>query len=246
MMAQLWRTALAAHPDVHVVANADDPMVVWAAINTAHVTWFSAGQRWHDDSWVCPECGSPDRARQRRLVVHRLPAAPPAGPVDRRGRRRRRPRGRLAPGQAATARPGQPGQRGHRAGRRRRVRRTPARGGAPAGHGHLGGRPVRPGRAGRPQHPAAAGQEPGQLAGGVRHGRRGADPALHQRPRPRRLRHLLAVRRRLLPAARPPGADHRRPGVRPGRPAGGERCAVPARTYLRRGDPGRRRRAGSR
>src|SRR5215213_288389 len=59
MMAQMWRTALAAHPDVHVVANADDPMVVWAAINTTHVTWFSAGQRWHDDSWVCPECGSP-------------------------------------------------------------------------------------------------------------------------------------------------------------------------------------------
>ena len=31
MMAQLWRTALAGHPDVAVVANADDPMVVWAA-----------------------------------------------------------------------------------------------------------------------------------------------------------------------------------------------------------------------
>ena len=31
MMAQLWRDALADHPDVHVVANADDPMVVWAA-----------------------------------------------------------------------------------------------------------------------------------------------------------------------------------------------------------------------
>lgn len=59
MMAQLWRTALAAHPDVAVVANADDPMVVWAAVNSAHVTWFSAGQRWHDDSFVCPECGSP-------------------------------------------------------------------------------------------------------------------------------------------------------------------------------------------
>jgi UDP-N-acetylmuramyl tripeptide synthase len=59
MMAQIWRTALAAHPDVAVVGNADDPMVVWAAINTAHVTWFSAGQRWHDDSFVCPECGSP-------------------------------------------------------------------------------------------------------------------------------------------------------------------------------------------
>jgi lipid II isoglutaminyl synthase (glutamine-hydrolysing) len=58
MMAQMWRTALAAHPAVHVVANADDPMVVWAAIGGAHVVWFSAGQRWLDDSWVCPECGS--------------------------------------------------------------------------------------------------------------------------------------------------------------------------------------------
>jgi lipid II isoglutaminyl synthase (glutamine-hydrolysing) len=58
MMAQMWRTALAAHPAVHVVANADDPMVVWAAIGAAHVVWFSAGQRWLDDSWVCPECGS--------------------------------------------------------------------------------------------------------------------------------------------------------------------------------------------
>src|SRR5262249_52775934 len=31
MMAQLWRDALANHPGVHVVANADDPMVTWAA-----------------------------------------------------------------------------------------------------------------------------------------------------------------------------------------------------------------------
>jgi lipid II isoglutaminyl synthase (glutamine-hydrolysing) len=59
MMAQMWRDALAAHPSVHVVANADDPMVVWAAIDTEHVVWFSAGQRWTDDSWVCPRCGSP-------------------------------------------------------------------------------------------------------------------------------------------------------------------------------------------
>src|SRR3954453_14209865 len=59
MMAQLWRTALAAHPDVHVVANSDDPMVVWAAGGSPQVTWFSAGQRWRDDSWVCPESGNP-------------------------------------------------------------------------------------------------------------------------------------------------------------------------------------------
>jgi lipid II isoglutaminyl synthase (glutamine-hydrolysing) len=32
-------------------------MVTWAALGSPAVTWFSAGQRWHDDSWVCPECG---------------------------------------------------------------------------------------------------------------------------------------------------------------------------------------------
>ncbi|WP_285787180.1 MurT ligase domain-containing protein [Micromonospora sp. NBRC 101691] len=67
MMAQLWRAALVRHPEMRVVANADDPMVVWAATPPAShdhrltpptVVWFSAGQRWHDDSWVCPECGS--------------------------------------------------------------------------------------------------------------------------------------------------------------------------------------------
>ena len=60
MMAQLWRDALAGHPEVRVVANADDPMVVWAAEGSGHqVTWFSAGQRWHDDSFVCPQSGDP-------------------------------------------------------------------------------------------------------------------------------------------------------------------------------------------
>lgn len=58
MMAQLWRDALALHPDVRVVANADDPMVTWAATDGPPVTWVAAGQRWHDDSWVCPRCGA--------------------------------------------------------------------------------------------------------------------------------------------------------------------------------------------
>ncbi|MGA3527104.1 MurT ligase domain-containing protein [Melissospora conviva] len=64
MMAQLWRSTLVQHPDIRIVANADDPMVVWAVTPPSArerpplVTWFSAGQRWHDDSWVCPECGS--------------------------------------------------------------------------------------------------------------------------------------------------------------------------------------------
>ncbi|BCJ45427.1 ligase [Actinoplanes ianthinogenes] len=59
MMAQLWKTALAGHPEIRVVANADDPMVVWAAVSSPQTTWFSAGQRWHDDSFVCPESGHP-------------------------------------------------------------------------------------------------------------------------------------------------------------------------------------------
>ncbi|ASW57859.1 MurT ligase domain-containing protein [Plantactinospora sp. KBS50] len=65
MMAQMWRAALIRYPAIRVVANADDPMVVWAATPPPGplraervVTWFSAGQRWHDDSWVCPECGA--------------------------------------------------------------------------------------------------------------------------------------------------------------------------------------------
>jgi UDP-N-acetylmuramyl tripeptide synthase len=61
MLADLWRRTLLAHP-VRVVANADDPMVTWAAYAAADagagVTWVAAGQRWHDDSWVCPQCGS--------------------------------------------------------------------------------------------------------------------------------------------------------------------------------------------
>jgi UDP-N-acetylmuramyl tripeptide synthase len=57
-LAARWRQALAAHPQVHVVANADDPLVVWAVGSTRSVTWFSAGQRWRDDAQVCPECGS--------------------------------------------------------------------------------------------------------------------------------------------------------------------------------------------
>jgi UDP-N-acetylmuramyl tripeptide synthase len=58
MLARRWRAALAAAPDCRVVANADDPLIVWAASQAAQVTWVAAGQRWHEDSWCCPECGS--------------------------------------------------------------------------------------------------------------------------------------------------------------------------------------------
>ncbi len=57
MLARRWRTALAA-AQVRVIANADDPLVAWAAGQARQVTWVAAGQRWHDDSWCCPNCGS--------------------------------------------------------------------------------------------------------------------------------------------------------------------------------------------
>jgi UDP-N-acetylmuramyl tripeptide synthase len=57
LLARRWRAALAA-ADCRVIANADDPLVAWAAAQSPQVTWVAAGQRWHDDSWCCPNCGS--------------------------------------------------------------------------------------------------------------------------------------------------------------------------------------------
>jgi len=58
LLARRWRAVLAAAPDCRVIANADDPLVAWAAGQARRVTWVAAGQRWHDDSWCCPNCGS--------------------------------------------------------------------------------------------------------------------------------------------------------------------------------------------
>ncbi|HEY7938308.1 MAG TPA: MurT ligase domain-containing protein [Acidimicrobiales bacterium] len=41
----------------HVVANADDPLVVWSAEPARDVTWVAAGAAWTADAAVCPECG---------------------------------------------------------------------------------------------------------------------------------------------------------------------------------------------
>ncbi len=58
LVARRWRDALAAAPTCQVIANADDPLIAWAAGAARHVTWVAAGQRWHEDSWCCPQCGS--------------------------------------------------------------------------------------------------------------------------------------------------------------------------------------------
>ncbi len=58
LTARRWRQALAAADGCMVIANADDPLIAWAASAAPSVTWVAAGQRWHEDSYCCPECGS--------------------------------------------------------------------------------------------------------------------------------------------------------------------------------------------
>jgi lipid II isoglutaminyl synthase (glutamine-hydrolysing) len=60
MLVDRWRTALGRlqpDDDTMVVANADDPMVVWAAMTAPRVRWVGAGQVWHEDAVGCPSCG---------------------------------------------------------------------------------------------------------------------------------------------------------------------------------------------
>jgi UDP-N-acetylmuramyl tripeptide synthase len=56
MIAGRWRAALAAAPHTVVVANADDPLVVWGAGAAATVHWVGAGMRWQLDAVGCPSC----------------------------------------------------------------------------------------------------------------------------------------------------------------------------------------------
>lgn len=58
ILARKWRTMLAANPDITVVANADDPIVAYAAEDASNVVWVGAGQVWTSDSSVCPGCGA--------------------------------------------------------------------------------------------------------------------------------------------------------------------------------------------
>jgi lipid II isoglutaminyl synthase (glutamine-hydrolysing) len=58
MIAQQWRECVTAHPEIAVVANADDPLVVWAARPAAIVQWVAVGQPWTEDAIACPACQS--------------------------------------------------------------------------------------------------------------------------------------------------------------------------------------------
>jgi UDP-N-acetylmuramyl tripeptide synthase len=56
-IASSWRELCARHPGTTVVANADDPLVAWAAA-PARPVWVGAGSPWTADATTCPECGA--------------------------------------------------------------------------------------------------------------------------------------------------------------------------------------------
>ena len=56
--AERWRQAIAVSPATVVVANADDPAVVFSARESRHVVWVAAGSNWRVDATSCPNCGA--------------------------------------------------------------------------------------------------------------------------------------------------------------------------------------------
>jgi UDP-N-acetylmuramyl tripeptide synthase len=52
-----WRTAIAAAPELTVVANCDDPIVAHAVPEGTRAVWVAAGMRWRWDAMSCPACG---------------------------------------------------------------------------------------------------------------------------------------------------------------------------------------------
>lgn len=59
-LARSWREALGSAGDRGpiIVANSDDPLVVWSASTAHKVIWVQAETLWSADSALCPACGS--------------------------------------------------------------------------------------------------------------------------------------------------------------------------------------------
>ncbi len=219
-LAERWRAALTATPPARVVANADDPLVVWAASAAPEVVWVATGQDWTSDAAGCPRCSGriafepgawhctdcdltrpePDVTLDDTGVV--LPSGRVDLDLDLPGRVNRV---NAAFALAAVAGLGADlgeGRRRHR--------------GRPRGRRSLPGRDPR-----RAPGAPAAGQEPGRLARGPRPHRPCAGPGGRgdQRPHRRRARPLLVVGRRLRTPRRPSGGRDRRTSPRPRRAA---------------------------
>src|SRR5207244_3416859 len=81
-----WNDALARRPRTAVVANADDPLVAWAASGSADVTWVSAGLPWTHDATSCLACGGLIRFGTRGWCCTACPARRPDPTVSLAGR----------------------------------------------------------------------------------------------------------------------------------------------------------------
>ena len=59
-LARSWRDSLAAAGEDGpvVVANAEEPLVVWAAQGAKRVVWIDTSSTWVQDAALCPECNS--------------------------------------------------------------------------------------------------------------------------------------------------------------------------------------------
>jgi UDP-N-acetylmuramyl tripeptide synthase len=56
-IAGIWRALGGELVGCTAVANADDPLVVYAALGFGTQVWVAAGQNWTADAMVCPACG---------------------------------------------------------------------------------------------------------------------------------------------------------------------------------------------
>jgi UDP-N-acetylmuramyl tripeptide synthase len=89
-LAERWRQALTATPPPTVVANADDPLVVWAANAAPKVLWVGTGQEWTADAAGCPACSgriafTPGSWRCTRCDLARPDPDVTVGDADGRG-----------------------------------------------------------------------------------------------------------------------------------------------------------------
>lgn len=58
-VAQKWKDAVQTLPSsCQILADADDPLVAWAAQGWGNVIWFSSGTTGHIDASTCPVCGA--------------------------------------------------------------------------------------------------------------------------------------------------------------------------------------------
>ena len=124
MVADRWRAGAVGPRSTTVVANADDPLVVWGAQGrVAEVIWVAAGQLWRQRRRRVPGVRGPDRLRADGDWSVRCAgfARPRPDAVADAATCSSPPTGAHLPSGLALPGPVQPGQRRHgRRGRRRR------------------------------------------------------------------------------------------------------------------------------